>query len=202
MASEPSEGRYTSANHRKYTSGSRIYNWHLGKVFRTVETLVAKSEAQTLLDAGCGEGFAIDFLSGYFPDLRMTGVDVSEAAVAFAREHFGDRARFRTGSLYKLPFSDRAFDTVLCSEVLEHLEDPSAAIEELKRVARNYVIITVPLEPYFEWLNLVARKLSLSIDPGHVNFWTKQGFMTFMRHHFDEPEFSWRHIYQFMIARV
>ena len=202
MPPEPKEGSYTSPNHRKYTSGSRIYDWHIRSVMDRVGELVETTHPQSLLDAGCGEGFAVDRLAQRFPEIRFTGVDLSEEAIQFAQEHFGERARFRTGSVYKLPFSDRAFDTVLCSEVLEHLDDPSGAIKELKRVARNYVIITVPLEPYFQWLNVLGIKLGLSMDPGHVNFWTKPAFVKFMRYHFEEPDFAWKHIYQFMVARV
>jgi ubiquinone/menaquinone biosynthesis C-methylase UbiE len=167
-----------------------------------VADLVESTQPTSLLDAGCGEGFAVDRLAQRLPDVKITGVDLSPEAIAYAQAHFGERARFRTGSVYKLPFSDRAFDTVLCSEVLEHVDDPSTAIRELKRVARNYVIITVPLEPYFQWLNVLGQKLGLSLDPGHVNFWTKKAFMKFMRYHFEEPEFAWKHIYQFMKARV
>lgn len=202
MPPDPLEGTYTSPNHRKYTSGSKIYDWHIRSVMERVGELVESTHPQSLLDAGCGEGFAIDHLSRRFPEVKLTGVDLSEEAISYAQEHFGERARFRTGSVYKLPFSDRAFDTVLCSEVLEHVDDPSAAIKELKRAARNYVVITVPLEPYFQWLNVLGQKMGVSLDPGHVNFWTKKAFMKFMRYHFEEPEFAWKHIYQFMVARV
>ena len=196
------EESYTSPNHRKYTSGSKIYEWHVRAVMERVQEMVAGTEASSLLDAGCGEGFAIDYLARAFPDLKMTGVDLSPEAIAYAQEQFGDRAKFRTGSIYKLPFSDRSFDTVLCSEVLEHVDDPVTAIGELKRVARNYVVITVPREPYFQWLNVIGQKVGVSLDPGHVNFWSRKGFVKFMRYHFEEPSFDWRQLYQFMVAPV
>ncbi|MBI4058327.1 class I SAM-dependent methyltransferase [Candidatus Gottesmanbacteria bacterium] len=46
----------------------------------------------------------------------------------------------------QLPFSDNTFDTVLCAEVLEHIpfSDFSAALKELHRVTKKYVIMTVP----------------------------------------------------------
>ena len=202
MTPDVLEEAYTSPNLRKYQSGSRIYEWHLRCVMDELAETVGRTEPQSLLDAGCGEGFAAADLARRFPDVKFTGVDLSEQAVAFAKQHFGERVRFRTGSVFKLPFSDNAFDTVVCSEVLEHLDEPSAAISELKRVARNYVIITVPLEPYFQWLNVLGQKVGVSIDPGHVNFWSKKAFMRFMRYHFEEPEFAWKHIYQFMVART
>lgn len=202
MSSASSASAYTSANHRKYTSGFSIYDRHVASVIRHVGDLLNATEPQTVLDAGCGEGFAIHLLSDSVPGVKFTGVDISPEAIAYAQEHFGDDGTFRTGSVYKLPFSDRAFDTVICCEVLEHIDDPAAAIKELKRVARNYVVISVPREPYFDWLNMIAQKLRLSLDPGHVNFWTKKDFIKYMRHHFEKPEFGWKHLYQFMVARV
>ena len=47
---------------------------------------------------------------------------------------------FVVGDVYELPFGDQAFDYVICSHLLEHLDDPAAAILELQRVApRGYV---------------------------------------------------------------
>ena len=193
---------YDSPNHRKYTSPSKVYAWHLRLVLNRIFELVASTNPKSVLDAGCGEGFVVDALKRRLPEVKFTGVDHSNAAIAYAKEHFSDSGFFRSGNLYKLPFSDRSFDTVLCLEVLEHLDDPSKALQELQRVSRGSVIIAVPLEPYFQWLNVLGQRLGVSLDPGHVNFWTKRGFQTFIRHHFAEPEFSWKHIYQFMVATV
>lgn len=193
---------YRSANHHKYTFKNGLYSWHLRVFMERMYELLAASNAQSVLDAGCGEGFVVDFLSAKDPTLRLTGLDLSEEAVAYASARFGGKARFRTGSIYKLPFSDNSFDTILCSEVLEHLDDPARAIKEMKRVARNYVLITVPLEPYFQWLNNMGQWLGVSVDPGHVNFWTKSSFQSFIREHFEAPVFSWKHIYQLALAPV
>lgn len=47
---------------------------------------------------------------------------------------------FVVGDVYSLPFRDGAFDYVVCSHLLEHVDDPAAAIRELERVApRGYV---------------------------------------------------------------
>lgn len=51
--------------------------------------------------------------------------------------------------LPKLPYEDNSFDTVICSDVLEHLSSHKQAIEELLRIARKKIIITVPA---YKWL--------------------------------------------------
>ncbi len=202
MSVQPQIGAYYSTNHTKYTYSNRLYQRHLTVFMDCLYQMVLQTEPRTVLDAGCGEGFVIDHFSKKNPSFQLTGVDLSEEAVAYATEHFGDAARFRKGSVYKLPFSDNSFDTVLCSEVLEHLEDPERAINELKRVARNYVVITVPREPYFKWLNNIGKALRISPDPGHVNFWTRETFQEFIREHLDNPVFDWKYLYQLACAEV
>ena len=202
MAEPRNDSEYYSNNHRKYNSGSRLYEWHLQAFKETLYGLVEQSGGNTVLDAGCGEGYVVNYLAGKNPTLQLTGVDLSNDAVNYAKEHFGDKARFRTGSIYRLPFSDRSFDLVICSEVLEHLDDPATAVKELKRVARMAILITVPLEPYFQWLNNLGQWLGLSQDPGHVNFWTKKSFQNFIHSNFDAPVFAWKHIYQLALVKV
>ncbi len=193
---------HTSANHQKYTQPNRLYQWHLHAFLERVYQLLDQTDAQSVLDAGCGEGFVTRYLAQQNPAWRLTGVDLSREAIAYAQEHFGELARFCTGSLYKLPFSDNSFDTVLCSEVLEHLDDTRRAVNELKRVARRYVLITVPREPYFKWFNDMGRRLGVSPDPGHVNFWTKKTFQDFIKSHFNAPVFARKHVYQMALAEV
>jgi ubiquinone/menaquinone biosynthesis C-methylase UbiE len=202
MSSLSTSQVYTSTNHHKHTHSNRFYQWHLQEVMGCLYDVIAATEPRNVLDAGCGEGYVLDFISRRNPDLKLVGVDLSEQAVQYAKEHFGQRAEFRKGSVYKLPFSDKSFDTVVCSEVLEHLDDAGRAIAELRRVARKAVVITVPREPYFQWLNNAAQWLGISPDPEHVNFWDKGGFEAFIRSHFEDVTFASKHIYLMASARL
>lgn len=56
--------------------------------------------------------------------------------------------------IQSLSFKDKSFDIVLCQEVLEHVPNPIKAIAELKRVAKNKLIITIPYEPFFTLFRL------------------------------------------------
>ena len=164
--------------------------------------MLESTKPDSILDAGCGEGFVLSFVAEQSPELRLFGVDLSEAAVSYAREHFGSIATFRKGNLYRLPFSDNSFDTVLCSEVLEHIEDPDRAVLELKRVARHNVLITVPHEPYFQWLNTLGRWFRFNPDAGHINFWTVKTFEQFMNKHFNQTIFKRKQLYQLALAMI
>jgi SAM-dependent methyltransferase len=86
---------------------------------------------------GCGEGGELVALRR-LGAARVVGVDTDAGRVDHARAlattepgieaHLGDGER--------LPFSDEVFDFVLCSEVLEHVSDPSRLLEEVARVLR------------------------------------------------------------------
>ena len=201
MEASPSTS-YRSPNHHKYTVDNALYQRHLQAFLDVLCGLLDQSAPETVLDAGCGEGFVVDRIARHDPSLAITGIDLSEGAIAYAREHFGRQATFLTGSIYDLPFEADAFDTVVCSEVLEHLDEPARALRELRRVARRYVLVTVPREPYFQWLNTMGQWLGISPDPGHVNFWTKAGFQEFIHPPFSEVQFAWKHIYQLALAKV
>ena len=48
------------------------------------------------------------------------------------------------GSVGELPFRRQSFDLVLCSNLLHHLPDPLAAVAEMRRVSRSYVVLSEP----------------------------------------------------------
>lgn len=54
-------------------------------------------------------------------------------------------------SIYNLPFKDSSIKIVYVSHVLEHLDQPIAAIKEVFRVTKKYAIIKVPNSVYFKW---------------------------------------------------
>lgn len=194
---------YSSSNLRRHTTTNPIYQWHMEAFHRCIFAFVERADPDSVLDAGCGEGFGLHDLAERDPSLTLTGIDLDPDAVAYARARFGEEVdAFDQGSILDLPYDDDACDLVLCSEVLEHLARPGKAVAELRRVARTHVLITVPLEPYFQALNNLAQRLGISDDPGHVQFWQHDAFRAFIRTHFDAATFARKHIYQLALCRV
>ena len=96
---------------------------------------------KTVLDAGCGGGGFVRYLSQ--KGLDAVGVDRHEEFLEFARAHHPE-ARFVQADLTRpLPFGDGEFATTCCFDVLEHIDDHTA-IRELARVTRRRLIIAVP----------------------------------------------------------
>jgi ubiquinone/menaquinone biosynthesis C-methylase UbiE len=202
LKERPAQARHSEeeAFLARYTTRNAIYRWHMEEFHKTLVDLVRLAAPRTVLDAGCGEGILTDILARRMPDLKITGVDNRPGAIHYAQTHFPDAGHFRVGSVLDLPFPDRSFDLVLCSEVLEHLPDPMAALQELIRVSAGHVLITVPREPAFRVLNAIGRQLGINADPGHVQFWTKQTFQRDFGRHFDASAFRWKHTYQLVLG--
>jgi SAM-dependent methyltransferase len=100
-------------------------------------------DVRTTLDVGCATGFVVEGLSELGMD--ATGTDVSQYAI----EHpaLGAQGRLVWGDLTdRLPFKTGQFDLVTALETLEHLPPNvvPAALAELRRVTRRYLVCTIP----------------------------------------------------------
>ena len=101
----------------------------------------------SLLDVGSGRGVFLWPLLDTFPLLPVTVIDVLPRRVAqlSAVQRGGlQRLRVQRMDVTALAFADRAFEVVTLLEVLEHIPDASRALAEVVRVARRFVILSVP----------------------------------------------------------
>jgi len=175
--------------YNKYESRNPITSILMRKFFSSLDYFVEKAKPGRILDIGCGEGYVIKHLRERNGDILIEGIDNSTEVLDKARE-LNPGVNFIHGSIYSIPKVDNSFDLVLASEVLEHLDEPEQAIEELKRVSRKYVIITVPNEPFFRVANILRLKYlgRMGNTPGHVQHWSIPAFRTLLNRHFDRFE--------------
>ena len=137
---------------------------------------IAPLAPKRVLDVGCGEGLLTGWLAAHLPGAEVHGLEARDDAVAQFRTR-NPHLEIHQGDLYALPFEDGAFDLVVALEVLEHLEDPAAAVAEMRRVSSRAVALTVPLEPFFRGGNLARGRYveRLGSTPGHLNTWGPVG---------------------------
>lgn len=112
---------------------------------------LALARGDRVLDLGCGEGrhvHAFHLAAG----VETVGLDADGPSLAKAAEGLemlgegeGETLLIK-GDAYRLPFGDSAFDVVVCCEVLEHLPDVDAALEEIGRVLKpgGRLAVSVP----------------------------------------------------------
>jgi ubiquinone/menaquinone biosynthesis C-methylase UbiE len=168
------------SNYRKYQTGNPIVRRLFDGFFARLKQIMREQKPTSVLDVGCGEGEAIARLLEVLPE-DVVGVDVNEDSLAFAG-HRHPRFRFEVRSVYQLPYPDRAFDVVMCLEVLEHLERPDDALRELLRVTGRALVLSVPHEPYFRIGSLLRGKYlaSLGNHPEHIQHWNPKSFQAFL----------------------
>jgi len=128
---------------RAWRSGYERYDRRTSNADVAAYLLWRYLPATTVLDVGCATGFVVEALREIGVDAE--GVDVSRYAIDHAAP--GARGHIRWGDIgRRLPFEDAAFDLVTALETLEHLAPPAVppAIDELARVARCFVVCTIP----------------------------------------------------------
>ena len=177
----------------KYESQNPISRYLISRFFESLSFLVRRIAPRTILEVGCGEGFLALELArqGYM----VHGLDVREQAIAFAicrarKMWLEEQLRFDLGDVYTFPAEKFKEELLICCEVLEHLENPEKALDCILKFPADYAIFSVPREPLWRFLNLCRFKYlsKLGNTPGHVNHWSKKGFLSFLEKRYSVVE--------------
>lgn len=147
---------------------------HAGASFfcrKLVEQFCKPSPANVLI-AGCGEGHEAAAIQQYF-DTTVEAVDVEEFFLDSF--HGRDRLNFQLASVCELPFDENSFDAIFYHHVIEHVDDPTRSIPELRRVLsedgilfigtpnRNRLFSSVGAHAQSEWESTIQNKLKDNI---------------------------------------
>jgi len=103
---------------------------------KTILRKIRPKKRLSLLDVGCGNGF---FTVPFSKPFNVKGVDFSEKMV-----HLNPIKNCEVQDANKLKEKNNSFDVVFCSNLLHHMDSPSRAIREMKRVSKKYVILSEP----------------------------------------------------------
>lgn len=189
-------------NLQKYINPNPIQRWLLRRFYRHIVGLVKQTGARHILDVGCGEGFTMRELREAGLGATMVGVDYSPAALAWSQANNVARSPLHVADAHYLPFADNSFDLALCLEVLEHLPDSRLGLVELLRVARDWVLVSVPHEPFFRGANFLRGKhvRALGNDPEHLHTYSGRVFHRLVS---SQGELAWYgHSFPWQIALV
>jgi 2-polyprenyl-3-methyl-5-hydroxy-6-metoxy-1,4-benzoquinol methylase len=150
-----------------HSKGTGLYSEH---DWRRLDWMAAHlPRGGSILDVGVGPGAFLNYLTlcGLYD--QAVGIDIRPYSKYFEVDVPLDR---RIMSATDMDFADRSFDTVVCMEVLEHLErqDFESAMGELKRVCAGRLFLTVPFEeplplPSYHKLRFLAQDIQ-EVFPG------------------------------------
>jgi ubiquinone/menaquinone biosynthesis C-methylase UbiE len=170
----------------KYHTANPIARRLMAGFTGAIEDLLDWHEGEEILEVGCGEGYLMSHLQSSYAAPRMAGLDISFGIVRTATQQGCPQVPFLQASVYELPWADQSWDIVVMCEVLEHLENPAAALEEVHRVCRRAVLVSVPREPLWSLANMARLKYlrTLGNTPGHVQRWGRRDFATLVGRYF------------------
>lgn len=145
------------------------------------ESAAGPMSGREFLDFGCGDGAFSNEIAKRGG--AVSGVDLSEEAIAFANRRHGELktgGTFFVESCYETHFANGAFDGVLSTDVIEHVQDPQRFLAEIDRVLRpgGVAVISTPIR-------LTERPL----DPMHVTEWFPSEFQTLIKTRFPDAAF-------------
>ena len=167
----------------KYGSSNPVVKRLMGGFHSTLDELWTKAAPSSILDVGCGEGVLTLEWAERLGDRRIVGIDLEDPKL---RAEWEKRERpnleFRAEEATRLSFAVDVFDLASAIEVLEHVPEPEATLAEMARVARGHLLVSVPREPLWRGLNMArgAYWRDLGNTPGHVNHWSKRGFVSLL----------------------
>jgi ubiquinone/menaquinone biosynthesis C-methylase UbiE len=124
----------------------KFYN-HPNRLFRYIENkridILLKfaeiSENDKVLEVGCGIGHILERIHKG----KLTGIDISETQINRARERLSNKAELLKCAGENLPFADKHFDRIICTEVFEHTLEPVKVLDEMNRTLKDDGIISL-----------------------------------------------------------
>lgn len=119
--------------------------------FETIANLIVQAKPKTVLDYGCAHGHYVMNLANRMPGVHFTGVDINQRNIDIAHmwacDCPGIKASWIRGTHEKITGT---YDVIIAAEVLEHVPDPAAIIERLKRhlTPGGMMLISTPYGPW------------------------------------------------------
>ncbi len=149
---------------------------------RTIMRFLDRDD-RVIFDIGCGEGITLEKLIKHLPGHDIFGIDSLPENVRICLQH---NLPVRFGDTYALNILDESVDAVLFIEVVEHLEEPEAAIAEIHRILRpqGKLLLGFPNDRSFMFARLLTLKFKEALfDPGHVHQWTPRSMRKALERH-------------------
>jgi 2-polyprenyl-3-methyl-5-hydroxy-6-metoxy-1,4-benzoquinol methylase len=154
-------------NEKELTADQYIDHWIKNKVWTHLnwpkhqlrfKTIAGYLEGKTAIDIGCAFGHSTMHLTKYWPGY-WHGLDFSMRAIDKAKALFPAIPFFYATDFNLYNHLGEIYDSVVCSEVIEHVDDDRGLIKGLQEITKDVLVITTP-----------NRRVS---DPGHLRIYNE-----------------------------
>lgn len=142
---------------------------------------------RNILDAGCGEGLLLEKLIKKYPEKNIKGLDIIEENIKICHEH---NLPASVGSLYQLADAEK-YDLCILSEVIEHLENPDLALNNIKKILKpsGELLIVFPNDGAMKIAELLLFKFKNAFaDWGHLRKYSPKSLKKILRDNGYEAE--------------
>jgi 2-polyprenyl-3-methyl-5-hydroxy-6-metoxy-1,4-benzoquinol methylase len=167
------------SDYKDYGFKTAAITHNLKYMLQPLLSLLDKNNNRCILDLGCGNGYLVNYLIslGY----NAYGTDASEKGIDIARQQNPKRFFLQDVSTGELPaeLQQLKFDTIISTEVIEHLYDPESFLKFCKKALEpnGELIISTPYHGYLKNLTLsLFNKWDTHINPmwlgGHIKIWS------------------------------
>jgi SAM-dependent methyltransferase len=157
--------------------GPRSYYLRRGQ--RDVISLLNIKENMSILDIGCGTGWALGQAANLIHNKgSFYGVDLSAKMIERANENFktNENFHFIKANAESIPLDDNLFDFIICTNSFHHYSDPDKALKEMYRLLKIGGRVYI-LDPTGDiWIVKFVDKLAILLGHGHVKFYNTKEF--------------------------
>jgi len=123
---------------------------------RRLKNCTSYLKGKKFIDIGCGLGHSTNIMKGFLPG-DWAGLEFWVEATEQSKKLFPEIKFYYSKDFNFLPICGE-FDSVVCSEVIEHIEDDQALVDGLMKITKNILVITTPNQQID--------------DPGHLRIYT------------------------------
>lgn len=137
-----------------------LIRWVERRRVKTILHFLNSCPHDTVLEIGCGAGNVLQQVLSN----RLHGIDLSIFLLKKSQLRLAEyQAKLARANAERLPFADRQFNKLVCSEVLEHVSNPRQVVSEMARVAKadGILVISVPNEVWINRVKGIIRSLGL-----------------------------------------
>ena len=135
---------------KRISNNTDINSFHLS----IIEKFFLDSKHLNILDVGCGTGFLTDLLNKKITSSKIIGIDFNAPSNKSIKTSANkNNIQFISCNINSKisEFKDKQFDVVLCTHVLEHLNNPQELLSQMRRIVKKSLIIICPLEKEHKW---------------------------------------------------